>query len=79
MYCTTLYVGKLGRGLSERVLREAFSRYGEILTVISQGSKAFIQFAYRPDAETAKSQMHGQIIEGRDISVCYFQINLSPF
>ena len=69
MYCTTLYVGKLGRGLSERVLREAFSPFGEILSIMSQGSKAFIQFAYRPDAEAAKNQMNGRVIDGREISV----------
>lgn len=69
VYSTTLYIGKLGRGISERSLRSAFSPFGEIRTLMCQGNKAFVQYVYRPDAEEAKRRMNNQIIEGREISI----------
>merc|ERR1711904_337858 len=50
-------------------LRNSFSPFGEIRTINCQGNKAFIQYVYRRDAEEAKRTMHGEVVEGREISI----------
>jgi len=72
-----LFVGGLSFDTNEKVLRDAFSLYGEILEVrviinrasgLSKGF-GFVQFASETDAVNALKEMDGQSLDGRNIRV----------
>ncbi|WQF81302.1 Putative RNA recognition motif domain, CID domain, RNA-binding domain superfamily [Colletotrichum destructivum] len=54
----TLFVGGLN-GMPERQIRDIFSRYGQVQTVIinKEGRHAFVKMTNRPDAARAKAAM----------------------
>jgi len=72
-----LYVGNLAWAISEKELRELFSKFGEIeeITLItdkfSKRSKGFgfVTFKDEADAERATKEMGGKEVEGRTLTV----------
>ncbi|RWR84120.1 polyadenylate-binding protein RBP47 isoform X2 [Cinnamomum micranthum f. kanehirae] len=61
---TTIFVGRLDPNASDEDLRQAFSQYGEIVSVkipIGKGC-GFVQFAHRNNAEEALDKLNGIII-----------------
>ncbi|KAJ0979476.1 hypothetical protein J5N97_014950 [Dioscorea zingiberensis] len=77
--CSKLFVGGLSYDTNESVLKEAFTKYGEVLEAkvvcdrISGKSKGFgfIQFYSENEATTALQKMNGQSLDGRNIRVHY--------
>lgn len=72
-----LFVGGLSFDTNEKVLKDAFSLYGEILEVrvilnrasgLSKGF-GFVLFASETDAVNALKEMDGQSLDGRNIRV----------
>ncbi|PKU82856.1 glycine-rich RNA-binding protein 4, mitochondrial isoform X2 [Dendrobium catenatum] len=74
-----LFVGGLSYDTNETILREAFSTHGVVTQVKvicdrrSGKSKGFgfVQFSHESEAATALQQMDQQLLEGRNIRVCY--------
>ncbi|KAJ8628702.1 hypothetical protein MRB53_022025 [Persea americana] len=61
---TTIFVGRLDPNASDEDFRQAFSQYGEIVSVkipIGKGC-GFVQFAHRNNAEEALDKLNGIII-----------------
>ncbi|XXG70776.1 hypothetical protein AAC387_Pa07g0180 [Persea americana] len=61
---TTIFAGRLDPNASDEDLRQAFSQYGEIVSVkipIGKGC-GFVQFAHRNNAEEALDKLNGIII-----------------
>ncbi|KAG9135211.1 hypothetical protein Leryth_013478 [Lithospermum erythrorhizon] len=61
---TTIFVGGLDPNVSDEDLRQAFSEYGEIVSVkipVGRGC-GFVQFANRGDAEEALQKLNGTVI-----------------
>ncbi|KAH9292563.1 hypothetical protein KI387_042252, partial [Taxus chinensis] len=62
---------------NERVLKDAFSRYGEVLEVrvlvnLDTGRSkgcGFVQFASETEADNARKEMDGEELDGRNIRV----------
>ncbi|TFJ87011.1 hypothetical protein NSK_001345 [Nannochloropsis salina CCMP1776] len=63
---TTVFVGGIDAGVTEDVLREAFSEYGDIIYVkIPPGRGCgFVQYVNRTSAETAIAKMQGVDVRG---------------
>ncbi|RWR90023.1 polyadenylate-binding protein RBP47 isoform X2 [Cinnamomum micranthum f. kanehirae] len=61
---TTIFVGRLDPNASDEDLRQAFSQYGEILSVKIPVGKGcgFVQFAQRNNAEEALEKLNGIVI-----------------
>lgn len=66
-----LYVGNLNYKTTEETLREAFSRFGEVVSanVLPGRGFGFVEMASPEAAEAALTQMNGQDLEGRKIVV----------
>lgn len=66
-----LYVGNLNYKTTEDALREAFGRFGEVVSAnILQGRGfGFVEMATPEAAEEARLKMNGQDLEGRKIIV----------
>lgn len=72
-----VYVGNLSRETNEEQLREAFSKYGEIVSLIIVRDKkngrsrgfGFVGMASEQHALTAIEELHGQVLEGRVLKV----------
>jgi cold-inducible RNA-binding protein len=72
-----LYVGNLSYSMTDQMLQDAFSAYGEVTsaTVImdrdSGRSKGFgfVEFAQDADAQKALGEMNGKEIDGRALNV----------
>ncbi|XP_044488921.1 polyadenylate-binding protein RBP47-like [Mangifera indica] len=60
----TIFVGALDSDVSDEGLREAFSQFGEIVSVKIPVGKGcgFVQFANRKDAEDALQKLQGMVI-----------------
>eukprot|EP01080_Neovahlkampfia_damariscottae_P011889 gene11889-5216_t len=69
---TTLYVAGID-GVSETEIQEIFQQFGEVTYVkIPIGKKcAFVQYAYRDEAEDAMKHMNGTLVEGNRIRVLW--------
>ncbi|XP_077213019.1 polyadenylate-binding protein RBP47-like [Tasmannia lanceolata] len=61
---TTIFVGGLDPNTSDEYLRQAFSQYGDIVSVKIPVGKGcgFVQFAQRSDAEEALQGLNGTVI-----------------
>ncbi|PKA56370.1 Glycine-rich RNA-binding protein 2, mitochondrial [Apostasia shenzhenica] len=74
---TQLFVGGLSYDTNETVLWDAFSQHGEIIEVkiicdrVSGKSKGFgfVRFAHESEASTARQEMDGQDVDGRNLRV----------
>ncbi len=68
---TKLYVGNLNYSTSEEGLRNAFSSYGEIVSVkIIQGKGfGFVEYRSADEAEAAKEALNNTRLDGRSIKV----------
>lgn len=68
---TKLYVGNLNYSTSEEGLRNAFSSYGEIVSVkIIQGKGfGFVEYKSEDEAEVAKEALNNTQLDGRSIKV----------
>lgn len=68
---TKLYVGNLNYSTSEEGLRNAFSSYGEIVSVkIIQGKGfGFVEYRSADEAEAAKKALNNTQLDGRSIKV----------
>ncbi|KMT05302.1 hypothetical protein BVRB_7g174380 isoform C [Beta vulgaris subsp. vulgaris] len=75
--CTELFVGGLSYETNETVLRDAFTRHGEIIEVrvichhVTGKSKGygFVKFASEDGVSSALKEMDGQVLDGRSIRV----------
>ncbi|KAJ8754748.1 hypothetical protein K2173_012137 [Erythroxylum novogranatense] len=82
---TKLFVGGLSFYTSEYGLKEAFSRYGQVVEAkivadrVSDRSKGFgfITFASEDEADRALSEMNGKELNGRVIFVDYAKPKMS--
>lgn len=81
-----LFVGGLSFDTNEKVLRDAFLPYGEILEVrvivnrtsgLSKGF-GFVQFASESDAVNALKEMDGRSLDGRNIRVSFANTRARP-
>ncbi|XP_057860449.1 glycine-rich RNA-binding protein 4, mitochondrial isoform X2 [Cryptomeria japonica] len=63
-----LFIGGLSYDTNERVLKDAFSRYGEVLEGRSKGC-GIVQFASETEADNARKEMDGVQLDGRNIRV----------
>lgn len=74
-----LYVGNLGPAMTDEELKRIFSAYGNpIGTTIkrdheTQASKgfAFVTFTSQAEADAARLALNHQIIQGRELGVCF--------
>uniref|UniRef100_A0A915LAD2 RRM domain-containing protein n=1 Tax=Romanomermis culicivorax TaxID=13658 RepID=A0A915LAD2_ROMCU len=68
-----LFVGNLNNDLKESELRELFEKYGDITEFFMSASKgfAFVRLDTRAHAETAKENLDGATVKGRQIRVRY--------
>ena len=65
-----VYIAKLGRGTRESDIREVFSRYGTIRSLIMKSSYAFLTFETPEAATEAIARMHGaKFVNGEEIVV----------
>jgi len=66
-----LYVGNLNYQTSEQTLREAFSEYGEVVSVrILEGRGfGFVEMGSIEEAEKAREGMNGKELDGRALRV----------
>ncbi|GLJ06784.1 hypothetical protein SUGI_0048090 [Cryptomeria japonica] len=72
-----LFIGGLSYDTNERVLKDAFSRYGEVLEVkvlvnLNTGRSkgcGIVQFASETEADNARKEMDGVQLDGRNIRV----------
>lgn len=72
-----VYVGNLSRETNEEQLRAAFSKYGEIVSLIIVRDKkngrsrgfGFVGMASEQHARAAIDELHGQVLEGRVLKV----------
>ncbi|XP_058089051.1 polyadenylate-binding protein RBP47-like isoform X2 [Magnolia sinica] len=70
---TTIFVGGLGPNTSDEDLRQAFSQYGEIISVkipIGKGC-GFVQFAQRNHAEEALQRLNGTVIGNQTVRLSW--------
>ncbi|KAH7675613.1 Apoptosis-promoting RNA-binding protein TIA-1/TIAR (RRM superfamily) protein [Dioscorea alata] len=70
---TTIFVGGLDLNVSEDLLRQTFSNYGELVHVkIPAGKRCgFVQFANRANAEEALKVLHGTLLGGQNIRLSW--------
>ncbi|KAH9620256.1 hypothetical protein KSS87_009674 [Heliosperma pusillum] len=70
---TTVFVGNLDPNVTDELLRQAFSQYGELVHVkIPVGKQCgFVQFTTRNSAEAALSAMNGAQLGGRTIRLSW--------
>ena len=68
---TKLYVGNLNYQTTENALRDAFSEYGEVISVrIIQGRGfGFVEMATSEQAEKALQGMNDHELDGRNLRV----------
>jgi cold-inducible RNA-binding protein len=72
-----LYVGNLSYSMTDKMLQDAFSAYGEVTSAIvimdrdSGRSKGFgfVEFAQDADAQKALGEMNGKELDGRALKV----------
>ncbi|MCD6521225.1 RNA-binding protein [Candidatus Calescamantes bacterium] len=71
MKTSKLYVGNLNYQTSEHTLREAFSEYGEVVSVrILEGRGfGFVEMGSIEEAEKAREGMNGKEVDGRPLRV----------
>ncbi|XP_057860446.2 uncharacterized protein LOC131069129 isoform X1 [Cryptomeria japonica] len=76
---TKLFVSGLSGNTNEQVLKDTFSRYGQVVdarvmmnpqTGWSKGF-AFVEFASETEADDAVNRMDGQVLDGKRITVNY--------
>ena len=77
---TKLYVGNLNYQTTENALRDAFSDYGEVISVrIIQGRGfGFVEMATSEQAEKALQGMNDHELDGRNLRVCLLYTSPSP-
>ncbi|KAK9076406.1 hypothetical protein SSX86_004740 [Deinandra increscens subsp. villosa] len=76
-FSSKLFVGGLSYDTNEPVLKEAFGQHGEIIEVKvicdhkSGKSKGygFVNFVSEDSASKALTEMHGQVLDGRNIRI----------
>ncbi|KAJ0966155.1 hypothetical protein J5N97_027293 [Dioscorea zingiberensis] len=70
---TTIFVGGLDSSVTEDLLRQTFSNYGELVHVkIPAGKRCgFVQFANRASAEEALKLLHGTLLGGQNIRLSW--------
>jgi len=68
-----LFVGNLASGTTEEDFKKLFSKYGELSEVFVHSDKgfAFVRMDTRANAETAKYELDGELINGRQLRVRY--------
>lgn len=61
-----LWVGNVSQEVSEAILKEKFSQFGEVdnVTVYSSRNYAFVNFINQEDAVEAKNLLHGAMLGG---------------
>jgi RNA recognition motif-containing protein len=61
-----LWVGNVSQEVSEAILKEKFSQFGEVdnVTVYSSRNYAFVNFINQEDAVEAKNLLHGVMLGG---------------
>eukprot|EP01124_Arcella_intermedia_P027498 TRINITY_DN538_c0_g1_i5.p1 TRINITY_DN538_c0_g1~~TRINITY_DN538_c0_g1_i5.p1 ORF type:complete len:326 (+),score=19.64 TRINITY_DN538_c0_g1_i5:14-991(+) len=64
-----LYIGNLSSRTDERYLKDAFTKYGRIVTVEMKRRYAFVDFQRKSDAEAAISSMDGKEFDGSKLIV----------
>ncbi len=71
MKTSKLYVGNLNYQTTEEGLKEAFSEYGEVLSVriLPGRGFGFVEMASIEDARKAKEGMDGKELDGRNLRV----------
>ncbi|PRP83667.1 hypothetical protein PROFUN_03822 [Planoprotostelium fungivorum] len=71
--CRNLWLGSIGPGVDEGVIRNAFSRYGPIekIRTLAHKNCAFVNFYTLDAAQAAKSAMQGQILIETPIRINY--------
>lgn len=65
-----LYVKNLAATVTEEVISQTFSVYGEIEKVKKLKDYAFVHFKSRDEARCAMTELHGLSIEGQSIEIC---------
>ncbi|KAL9247696.1 hypothetical protein vseg_021102 [Gypsophila vaccaria] len=76
---TKLFVGGLSYDTNETALRDAFAQHGEIIEVrvichhvtAKSLGYGFLKFASEDAAASALKQLHGQLLDNRNIRVHY--------
>ena len=71
MQANKLYVGNLSFSITPDDLREQFSHYGEVVEVkIIEGKGfAFIEMETQVGAETARKELDGKLVKGRNLKI----------
>lgn len=71
IFSSTLFVGNLSPSVSEPMLASKFEKFGTIKNIIYKKEKhmAFVVFEHRRDAEEAKSAVHNEVLQGREIKI----------
>ncbi|KAI8907369.1 hypothetical protein EDD86DRAFT_248223 [Gorgonomyces haynaldii] len=72
-----VYVGGIAWATNEDSLRDAFGRFGEVVSAVVVSDRetgrsrgfGFVEFAEQGDAEKAVTEMNGQDLDGRNIRV----------
>ncbi|XP_002533103.2 glycine-rich RNA-binding protein 2, mitochondrial isoform X1 [Ricinus communis] len=78
-FFTKLFVGGLSYDTNETILRDAFRQHGELIEVkvicdhVNGKSEGygFVKFTSESAASKALKEMNGQLLDGRNIRVCY--------
>ncbi|XP_025015554.1 glycine-rich RNA-binding protein 2, mitochondrial isoform X2 [Ricinus communis] len=66
-FFTKLFVGGLSYDTNETILRDAFRQHGELI----EEGYGFVKFTSESAASKALKEMNGQLLDGRNIRVCY--------
>jgi RNA recognition motif-containing protein len=71
MHGSKLYVGNLSYSITSEKLKELFTAYGSVVDVRIIGDKGFgfVEMSNQAEAENAKNELDGQVLEGRNIRV----------
>ena len=67
---TQIYIAKLSRNTNESDVRDAFSKYGQIKSLVLKHSYAFVDFDEHEAAERAVKDMNGKtFVSGEELVV----------
>ena len=67
---TQVYIAKLSRNTTENDVRSAFSKFGEVKTLVLKHSYAFVDFDSNEAAEKAIKEMNGKtFVNGEELVV----------